>query len=62
MKTANLLAVLLERVLRARTGKWDVIKAAMGSTGDTIRLIAIVLALALSTGAGAVVACLMVCR
>jgi len=61
MKNANLLAVLLE-VLRARTGKWDVVKAAMGSTGDTVRLIAIVLALAFSTAAGAIVVYLMVRR
>ena len=49
MKVADLIAVLLE-VLRGRVSKWDVIKDAIGSTGQTVRLIAIIVALALSTG------------
>jgi hypothetical protein len=49
MKVADLIAVLLE-VLRGRVGKWDVIKDAISSTGQTVRLIAIIVTMAISTG------------
>ncbi len=35
--------------MRGRTGKWDVINYAIGSTRRTVRLIAVILAMALST-------------
>jgi hypothetical protein len=46
----DLITVLLE-LMRGRTGKWDVIKYAIGSTGRTVRLVAVILAMALSTSA-----------
>ena len=49
MKNTELIAVLLE-VLRGRVGKWDVIKDAISSTGQTVRLIAIIVTTAISTG------------
>ncbi len=61
MKNTELIALLLES-LRGRTGKWDVIKAAISSTGDTVRLIAVLLALAISTVAGALVVYLAASR
>lgn len=61
MGKTDLIALLLE-VLRGRTGKWDVVKAAIGSTGDTVRLIAVILAMALSTGAAAAFVYLLACR
>jgi hypothetical protein len=61
VKNTELIALLLE-ALRGRTGKWDVIKAAISSTGDTVRLIAVLLALAISTVAGALVVYLAASR
>ena len=61
MKKADLLAFLLE-VLRGRIGKWDVIKDAKSSTGDTVRLIAIILALGISAAPAAALIYLLACR
>ena len=52
VKNTELIALLLE-ALRGRTGRWDVIKGAISGTGDTVRLIAVILALAVWTGVGA---------
>lgn len=60
MKT-ELFAALLQ-LLRARTSKWDVIKYAIGSIRRTALLIAIMLALALSTTASAVLVEILVRR
>ena len=61
MKVADLIAVLLE-VLRGRVGKWDVIKDAISSTGQTVRLIAIIVTMAISTGLMAFLVDLLVHR
>jgi hypothetical protein len=61
MGKTDLIALLLE-VLRSRTGKWDVIKAAIGNTGDTVRLIAVILAMTLSPAATAAFIYLLACR
>ncbi len=44
----EIITALLE-LMRGRTGKWDVINYAIGSTRRTVRLIAVILAMALST-------------
>jgi len=49
---SELLGALLE-LLRVRTGKWDVVKDAIGSKDTTVRLIAVIVAMALSTFATA---------
>jgi succinate dehydrogenase hydrophobic anchor subunit len=61
VKNTELIALLLE-ALRGRTGRWDVIKDAISSTGDTVRLIAVILALTISTAAGALVVYLVASR
>ena len=61
MKKASLIGLLVVAAC-ARIGKWDVIKDAIGDTGRTIRLIAIIMAITLSTGATALVADLMTRR
>ena len=61
MKVADLIAVLLE-VLRGRVGKWDVIKDAISSTSQTVRLIAIIVTMAISTGLTAFLVDLLVHR
>jgi hypothetical protein len=61
VKNTELIALLLE-ALRSRTGRWDVIKGAISSTGDTVRLIAVILALAVWTGVGAIAGYLLVAR
>jgi hypothetical protein len=60
MKT-ELLTALLE-LLRGRTGKWDVIKDAITDTGQTVRFIAIIVAMTLSTAAVAFLAEILVRR
>jgi hypothetical protein len=42
---ADLITLLLE-LRRGRTGKWDVVKDAINSTDATVRLLAVILALA----------------
>jgi hypothetical protein len=45
--TNEFLAVLLE-LLRGRTGKWDVVRDALGSKDDFVRRIAVILTLGAS--------------
>jgi hypothetical protein len=52
MKDSSLIALIVA-ALRDRTGKWDVIKYAIGNTGRTIRLIALIVVTTLPPGAAA---------
>ena len=61
MKNTELIALLLE-ALRGRTGRWDVVTAVISSTAATVRLIAVILAMAVATSATALVVYLVAAR
>ena len=62
MKNTELIALLLEALRGGRTGRWDVVKAAISSTAATVRLIAVILAMAVATSATALVVYLVAAR